>query len=86
MKTLEIGSFEAKNKLSSLLVMAERGQRIFITRRGRRVAMLTAPDDAADRAKRLSPDHIIAEFRSIRSRSRASKDSLKSLVEEGRRR
>jgi prevent-host-death family protein len=36
----EIGSFEAKNKLSELLAKAERGEETVITRRGRPVAKL----------------------------------------------
>jgi prevent-host-death family protein len=36
----EIGSFDAKNKLSELLAKAERGEEIVITRRGRPVAKL----------------------------------------------
>jgi len=66
--------------LSSLLVMAERGRRIFITRRGKRVALLTAPDDAAESPKPLSPDRIIAAFKFIRSQSRTGDDSLKALL------
>jgi prevent-host-death family protein len=42
MKTIEIGLFEAKNKLSVLLEMAARGQRIIITRRGAGHARSTA--------------------------------------------
>ena len=37
---MEIGAFEAKNKLSALLERAERGEEIVITRRGRPVAKL----------------------------------------------
>jgi prevent-host-death family protein len=36
----EIGSFDAKKKFSELLAMAERGEEIVITRRGRPVARL----------------------------------------------
>ena len=36
----EIGSFEAKNKLSELLAKAERGEETIITRRGRPIAKL----------------------------------------------
>jgi prevent-host-death family protein len=36
----EIGSFDAKNKLSELLSKAERGEETVITRRGRPVAKL----------------------------------------------
>ncbi|NLB55887.1 MAG: type II toxin-antitoxin system prevent-host-death family antitoxin, partial [Lentisphaerae bacterium] len=45
MKTITIGAFEAKNRLSELLAMVEKGQRIIITRRGRKVAMLCAADN-----------------------------------------
>jgi prevent-host-death family protein len=37
---MEIGAFEAKNKLSQLLDMVERGEEITITRHGRSVARL----------------------------------------------
>jgi prevent-host-death family protein len=36
----EVGTFEAKNKLSELLDRAERGERVVITRRGKPVAEL----------------------------------------------
>ena len=36
----EIGSFDAKNRLSELLAKAERGEETIITRRGRPVAKL----------------------------------------------
>lgn len=39
----EIGAFEAKNKLSSLLDEVERGEEVVITRRGKPVARLV-PD------------------------------------------
>jgi len=47
---MEIGSFEAKNKLSALLERAERGEEIVITRRGRPVAKLVAFHEPHDRA------------------------------------
>jgi prevent-host-death family protein len=37
---VEVGTFEAKNKLSALIERAERGEEIIITRRGRPVAKL----------------------------------------------
>lgn len=86
MKTIEIGSFEAKNKLSSLLEMAERGQRIVITRRGKRVAMLIRPDDAIQSTEPLSPDRILARFRAIRAAAGKGGDSIRSMIQEGRKR
>jgi len=78
----EIGAFEAKNKLSALLDEAARGQRIWITKRGRRVALLSSGAEpiGIDNAHSLS-----AEFRRIRSAAQPGPQSLKQLVEEGRR-
>ena len=52
---MEIGAFEAKNRLSSLLERAERGEEIVITRRGKPVARLvpfqgTSDQDTARKA------------------------------------
>jgi prevent-host-death family protein len=44
----EIGSFEAKNKLSELLAKAESGEEIVITRRGRPVAKLVPITSSRD--------------------------------------
>ena len=86
MKTIEIGAFEAKNKLSALLVAVEQGQRVMITRRGRRVALLTAPDDGAATGKTLSSQDVLKGFRSIRSAATAGAGSMKALIDKGRRR
>jgi len=86
MKTIEVGSFEAKNKLSSLLEMAERGQRIVITRRGKKVAMLIRPDDAVASQESLSPERILARFRAIRSAAGKGDESIRSMIQEGRKR
>lgn len=40
MKAKEIGTLEAKTRLSELLNQVERGQRFYITKHGRRVAEL----------------------------------------------
>ncbi len=39
----EIGAFEAKNKLSHLLDLVERGEEVIITRHGKEVARLVPP-------------------------------------------
>ncbi len=53
-----IGAFEAKNKLAALLDLAERGEEIVITKRGRAVARLGPADDRPDRdaARRAAAD------------------------------
>lgn len=51
---LEIGAFEAKNRLGTLLDRVEGGEEIVITRRGKRVARLVpvGPGFDRDAAKR----------------------------------
>jgi prevent-host-death family protein len=48
---MEIGAFEAKNRLSSLLERAERGEEIVITRRGKPVARLVPVRETADQTQ-----------------------------------
>jgi prevent-host-death family protein len=48
---IQIGTFEAKNKLSELLDRAERGEEVVITRRGKPVAKLVPVEDHRDREK-----------------------------------
>jgi len=68
---MEIGAFEAKNKLSALLERAARGEEIVITRRGRPVAKLVsararhdvgAAQRAAGAVRRLAHDMRLGRF------------------------
>ena len=79
--TLSLGTFEAKNKLSSLVDLASKGTRIWITKRGKRVALLSSGNENTGG----KTSDLVASFRKIRSRSKSGKGSLKSLIEEGRR-
>ena len=77
---IEIGAFEAKNRLSELLRAAEAGRSVTITRHGRAVARLVpavddSPRDLAD---------LQAAFAELRSGIKAGVD-VRELVEEGRR-
>lgn len=47
----EIGAFEAKNTLGSLLDRVEKGEEILITRHGKPVARLISSSGIVDRAK-----------------------------------
>jgi prevent-host-death family protein len=47
----EVGAFEAKNRLGTLLDWVENGEEIVITRRGRAVAKLVPAAPSFDRAK-----------------------------------
>lgn len=76
----QIGAFEAKNRLSELLVAAENGEEIMITKHGRPVAKLT-PVDNFDRVKAREAIEWMKEFRK-KHPLRGLK--IKDLINEGR--
>lgn len=77
----EIGSFEAKNRLSALLDQVERGAEITITRRGRAVAKLVPAVPGFDRAKaRRAAAGLREVSRGITLRGL----EIKHLINEGR--
>lgn len=78
MKT--VGAYEAKTHLSGLLDDVARGQSIDITKHGRTVARLVPPGEAAP-----DPREIIASLREARSGARLGDDSVREMIEEGRR-
>jgi prevent-host-death family protein len=63
----EFGAFEAKNKLSELLDLAEAGEEIVITRHGKEVARLVPPKGR----------HNVEEARAAMQRLRARAKKLK---------
>ncbi|WP_291299437.1 type II toxin-antitoxin system Phd/YefM family antitoxin [Elioraea sp.] len=78
----EVGAFEAKNTLSALLDLVEKGEEVLITRHGKPVARLVRPEGAPDRTKALA-----AVERIIEARKGVTLGGLKikDLIEEGRR-
>ena len=77
----EIGAFEAKNKLGTLLDWVERGEEVLITRRGKAVARLVPAEPGFDRAKaRRAADGILDARRGVTLGGLKIKD----LVNEGR--
>jgi len=85
MKIVEVGAFEAKNKLSSLLDKVEQGQRVAITRRGKCVALLVDPSQFSQKVDEMKPDDLIERLAAIRKRTQNPGCSLKDLVNEGHR-
>ncbi len=77
----EIGAFEAKNKLSTLLDWVANGEEIVITRRGKAVARLVPADAGFDRTKARRAMEGLLEVR--RGLTLGSLD-IKDLVNEGR--
>lgn len=76
----EIGSYDAKTHLPRLLDQVERGDRVTITKHGRPVARLVPVPGSAARL-----DEVIAALRSARIGVRRGDDSVRDMVEEGRR-
>ena len=78
----QIGAFEAKNRLSELLVAGENGAEVTITKHGRPVAKLV-PFTANDPVRIAA---AIAELRALRDKVRlGTGETVKQLIDEGRR-
>jgi prevent-host-death family protein len=78
----EVGAFEAKNKLSTLLDWVASGEEVVITRRGKAVARLVPAEPGFDHAKaRRAMEGILEARRGVRLGGL----SLEELVDEGRR-
>jgi len=80
---VEIEAFEAKNELSELLAKAERGQKIYITHRGKHVAILL-PADKDQAHARKNRSSLIQEIRAFRAPAKSGPEPLKRLIEDGR--
>jgi prevent-host-death family protein len=77
-----IGAFEAKNRLSELLVAVENGEEVTITKHGRPVAKLV-PVSTRDPVCIAA---AIAELRELRKHVRLGADeTVRDLIDEGRR-
>ena len=78
---MEIGAFEAKNRLGALLDRVEHGEEIVITRRGKPVAKLVPAGLGFDRAKaRRAVTGLLEASRGVTLGGLRIKD----LIEEGR--
>lgn len=61
-RTMQIGTFEAKNKLSALVERAERGEVIQITRHGKAVAELRPAAATKHRTPVFGSEPSLVEF------------------------
>jgi len=81
---MELGTFEAKNRLSELLDMVERGEEVTITRHGKPVARLVAPNDGAEHKEKAR--QAVEKILQLRKQAKPLGDlTIKELVNEGRR-
>jgi prevent-host-death family protein len=81
----EIGAFEAKNTLGTLLDRVERGEEIVITRHGRRVARLVPHTDRIDREQAQAALDRIRERARRLGAGKFDWEEVKALRDEGRR-
>ena len=78
---IEVGAFEAKTHLSSLLERVRLGERVIITRRGVPVAMLVPPEEL----RRGRTAEAIEELAALRGRTRKGRGGIADLRRDGRR-
>jgi prevent-host-death family protein len=77
----QVGVYEAKTKLTRLLVEVERGESVTITRHGRPVAELVPIQ-----RRRRTPAEAAAAIRELRKGNRLDGITIRELIEEGRKR
>ena len=75
-----VGAYEAKTQLSKLLERVMKGERITITKHGVPVAVLQPPDPG----KATDIKTVISEIRRTRKKHNLKGESLKSMIETGR--
>ncbi len=77
----EIGAFEAKNKLGTLLDWVESGEEVLITRRGKAIARLVSAEPGFDQTKARQ---AAANIRARRIGVTLGGLKIKDLINEGR--
>ena len=78
---IEIGAFEAKNKLSHLLDLAEKGEEIIITRHGKQVARLLPIAKTFNRDAALQ---AVEELKRLSKGVKLNGITIRELIDEGR--
>jgi prevent-host-death family protein len=76
-----VGAYEAKTQLSKLLERVMKGERITITKHGIPVAVLQPPESG----RSGDTKSVIAEIHQLRKKQSLKGQSLRDLIEEGRR-
>jgi prevent-host-death family protein len=80
MSTYSIGAYEAKTHLPRLLAEVEAGDSVTITKHGRPVARLVPVNPRS-----ASPEAIVAALRAARIGVDRGDESVRDMIEEGRR-
>lgn len=81
----EVGAFEAKNTLGSLLDRVEKGEEIVITRRGKPVAKLVPANPGFDREKARAAAEGLKKLQASLKGPPLTWEEIKQMRDEGRR-
>ena len=81
----EVGAFEAKNKLSELLDLAERGEEVVITRHGKEVARLVPPRNTVNRGEARAAIERLRQRAKRENHGAFDWEEWKAYRDEGRR-
>jgi prevent-host-death family protein len=82
---IEVGAFEAKNTLGSLLDRVEKGEEVRITRHGKRLARLVPDNPQPDAAAALAALDRISELAKEAKAGPFDWEEWKAYRDEGRR-
>ena len=81
----EIGAFEAKNTLGSLLDRVEKGEEIVISRRGKPVARLSPLETGNNQAEAREAAQALRKLADSINAPKLGWDEIKKMRDEGRR-
>ena len=79
---MEVGIFEAKTHLSSLLDRVAKGEKVTITKHGIPAAILIPPGDVPSK---LSHAEVVEGMRALRRRVKSGKPGIREMIQTGRR-
>ena len=82
MKTVAV--FEAKNRLSEILVAVEHGEEYTVTRHGTPVARIVPARRQKDAASNADASEFVAHIKATRKGSQLTDDEYREAIEEGR--
>lgn len=75
-----VGAYEARTHLGRILEQVERGETVVITKHGREIAKVIPADQRPS-----DPEDVIAALRAARKGVRRGRDSIREMIDEGRR-
>jgi prevent-host-death family protein len=78
--TITVGVFDAKTRLSELLDKVNAGEEVIITKRGHAIARLVAMDDGSS-----AVEAALAALLEVRARALPGTETIRELIDEGRR-